>query len=254
MRGIASGILCLLLCLAGAGVVQAQPDSEGPAADSLYTELTLTRGHPQGAFEENLAAPGLGATVAIGGRVPGLPLVLLSEVGLLTFDRRDHLEATWFEEQLTDVDVTFPASAVSVTSNHHLLTGHLVVRLQPALGPIEPYVDGLLGVNYFFSRTRLEGDIAFERRGLRASTNFDDLSFSYGAGGGIQVRLFEKPLGMYESPTRLSVNLGVRYLYGPETAYLGTESLRVTDRDLTFEPIRSRTDLLLPRLGLQLER
>lgn len=255
IRGFARAFLLLLLCLAGTGIAQAQTSNPwAQEDDSIYTELAFIRGQPQGAFNKNLSTPGLGGAGAIGGRVPGLPFVLLTEVGLLSYNRRDRLELSRFQEQLEGVSLEFPLSTVSLKSNHYILTGHFVARLQPSIGRIEPYLDALLGLKYFFSNTRVEGDVAFERQGLEASANFDDLVLSYGAGGGVQVQLFKKPLGLDGRLTSVSINLGVRYLFGPVATYLGTESLRLTDRGLTFVPVRSRTDLLVPQVGIQLER
>ena len=53
-------------------------------------------------------------------------------------------------------------------------------------------------------------------------------------------------------PGELLLDARVRYLFGGEASYLGRGDLRAADGTLLVEPRRSRTDLLVPQVGVTL--
>ncbi len=147
-----------------------------------------------------------------------------------------------------------PASIVRAESNNNILMGHLVTRLQPLLGTFNPYIDALIGFKYFFTRTQVSGDLAYDWNELEGLASFEDLTFSFGIGGGIQVEIFEGRLGSDHRSSIVSLDLGLRYLIGPKTEYLAQDAIRVTPGGITFAVERSRTDMLIPRLGVRIVR
>lgn len=217
----------------------------------VQSEVQLVAGLPTGAFGQNVDAQAVGASLFTGGRVPGLPFVLGTELALLQHGSARHLELNHLQEQLERVDFVVPVSVVDVQARRRIAMAHLVARLQPLTGPIQPYVDALLGVKRFVTGTRIEGDVAFARRDLFNRSRFDDLALSYGAGGGIDVRVFTGPIGWDDRPGTLSVNVGVRYLFGSESSYMTDETLHWEGGRLTLATVRSRTDLVVPHLGVR---
>jgi len=250
------GLAGLLVGFFSTGTLRAQPsvaDGSRPDED-VYAEFSLTVAHPQGPLGENVSTPGLGGTVMGGGRLPGLPIVLLSEVGLLQLNRTDRVDLTRFQDRFNDDGRSTSPSPVTVDSDSKVVRGHLVARLQPRIGIVEPYVDGLVGASYFVSDAEILGGVGFDPRQVDLSSEFNDLVLSYGGGGGVRVVISDGPFGSKHNSGTLSVILGVRYLRGGEVRHVGEESLRATDCGIHIRTVRSRTDMLTLRFGVQLER
>jgi hypothetical protein len=138
---------------------------------------------------------------------------------------------------------------------------HLVARLAPFEGAVTPYVDALIGVKYFISRVNIESEALFDDDDfffigsddrIFTSTAFNSLAMSYGAGAGIDVQIFDGPLGLHNRHTVISLHMGVRYLFGSEADYLTRNSIRTDTNGIGFDQITSDTDMLIPELGLQI--
>ena len=125
------------------------------------------------------------------------------------------------------------------------------MSLPTSSGAVRPYVDGLVGMKYLWTETRIENRRDFDDEPIAVSTNFDDAAFSYGAGGGIDVRLYDGPLGEEQRPVSISLNVGVRYLFGAEAEYLKEGSIRQSGGSVRYDVERSKTDLLVPQFGVR---
>lgn len=217
----------------------------------VQSEAHLVAGVPAGSFGQNVDAKALGAAFFTGGRVPGLPFVLGTELAVLHHGSARQVELNRLEERLEQADFALPVSIVDVQARRRIAMGHLVARLQPLTGAIQPYLDALVGFKYFVTGTRIEGDVAFARRDLFNHSRFDDLALSYGAGGGIEVRFLTGPIGWDDRPGTLSMNVGARYLFGSASSYVADEALGWEGGWLTLATVRSRTDLVVPHLGVR---
>ncbi len=154
---------------------------------------------------------------------------------------------------------TIPDVEVDVTTQNQIVLGHLLLRAQAKGGPIQPYVDGLLGFDYLYTETSIkdlgwdhddyDGDVA-------SSTNFDDTAFSYGFGGGCMVRVWQGDVNSDEDePKHLQVlvDLRAQYLRGGEAEYLKKGSIRRTNGRVTYDVTQSTTDLLLFKIGASVQ-
>jgi len=123
--------------------------------------------------------------------------------------------------------------------------GHAVIRIEPPVNFFAyPYIEGLIGFKNLFTRTKVR-DIELAEDGL--VSNFleeGDWAFSYGAAVGISI-----PIGSH-LPT---IDIKCTYLLGAAADYMvrridiaGTP-IRPVD---LFEVKNSRTDLLLPQIGV----
>lgn len=139
---------------------------------------------------------------------------------------------------------------VDVETSNNIMLGHFVLRLQPATGAVRPYLDGLVGLKYLFTETRIENERSEEP--VAASTNFEDVAFSYGAGGGLDINVWSGPMGEGKRPGSVAVNVGVRYLFGGEAEYLKKGSIRRENGRVAYDVDRSETTLLVPQLGVRL--
>lgn len=229
--------LVLLALFLLSAAVQAQVRPQG--------DLYFVTGLPRGDFRANVDDPGFGLSVFGGLGFEGVPVVLGAELGFLIYGQ---------EVRREPFSSTIPDVRVRVVTSNNIATGHLVLRLQPPRGAVQPYLDGLVGFKYFFTETRIESENRSDDEPIAASTNFDDAAPSYGVGGGVQVKLYggygERPRGHVQA---LNLTLGVRYLLGGEAEYLKRGSIeRHRDGTLEYDVSRSKTDLLMPHLGVTL--
>jgi hypothetical protein len=225
------------LALAAAAPATAQVRGTGHLAFGL--------GIPQGEFSDNLDGLGYGVHGFLGAASDGSPFVVGLDFGYFIYGiNRDE----------APLSTTVPDASVDVRTTNSFLQPHLVVRLQPVLGPTRPYIEGLGGFKYLFTQTRVSSDIGRgEESEITTSTNFDDFAWSYGAGAGIDFDFYRV------GSTRVGLHVGVQYLFGTEAEYLDPGRLAELDTDGTpglsreeLEPAinRSRTDLIVPQLGV----
>lgn len=117
-------------------------------------------------------------------------------------------------------------------------------QLQVPDGPIRPYLNGFVGLGYFFTESSVGGSSNFEFDDFARTLNFDDVSFAWGGGGGLGVRLGNGFRPIY-------LNFDAQYRNHGETEYLREGSI-VDDGfgGIIITPLRSEADFLLFQLGV----
>lgn len=109
-------------------------------------------------------------------------------------------------------------------------------------GAFRPYANGFVGVSYIFTSSSVGGTASGES--FATTTNFDDASFAYGAGGGLYI-----PLSLRRNP--VSLDLGVTYRHNGEAEYLRHgDIVDNPDGSITLFPVRSQTNLLTFHVGV----
>jgi hypothetical protein len=204
--------------------------------------VQLLVGVPQGAFGDRLdGALGFGVGGQLLYQLPATPIAFGVEGGFLIYGQET------FRECLTSCRVQ-----VDVVTTNNIGMGHLLLRLQPPSGTVRPYGDAFLGMSYLYTDSRVR-DVDQNRPDLASSTNFDDLAFSYGVGGGLQATAYRGVTQEEGRPYEVAIDARLRYVFGSEAEYLKRGSIREdVDGRLTFDVERSRTDLLLPQIGVTL--
>ena len=86
-----------------------------------------------------------------------------------------------------------------------------------------PYLDGLIGMHYFFTETQVRDEDDFVEEPIASTTNQSDIAFSYGAGGGVMFLVHQKREG--SKSTEVLIDFRVRYLLGGEATYLKEGSI-----------------------------
>jgi hypothetical protein len=228
-----SRLVPLAFVLAFVSVAGAQPQPQG--------SLQFIAGFPQGGFSQNVESVGYGANLFGGIGIGRTPIVIGVEGGFLIYG---------YERRSEPFSTTIPDVRVDVTTSNNIALGHLVLRLQPPTGAVRPFVDGLVGLKYLFTETSIENQRHRSDAPIASSTNFDDVAFSYGAGGGLNIRVFSGTMGEMRRPGELSIGLGIRYLFGGEAEYLKKGSIRRENGDVSFDVERSQTALLVPHIGV----
>lgn len=195
---------------------------------------------PQGEFQETIDAVGGGISFYGGYQFRGSPLYLGAEIGLANFGTDSRTEP-WSS--------TIPDLKMNVDNNYNLFHGHLVGRVQPQRTAFQPFIEGLVGFNYFFTETTVSSrGGANANEPIASDTNYDDSSLSYGVGAGVQFLV-----SRFESDGvrgKFYMSLSGRYLRGGEASYLKKGSIEITENSqVIYNPMQSRTDMFLISLG-----
>jgi opacity protein-like surface antigen len=215
-------VFLLILMIGGAANIQAQSQEKDHFQGGVYF-LTLV---PRGEFSENLSNS-YGAGIQGLVRIGSSPFMVGGDLALAIYGYERRLDPTISER---------------VTTSNYILLPHFVLRAQPRLGVIRPYVEGLIGLKYLWTETStsevdLDGNIIND-------VNLSDTSFSYGVGGGLQI----SPTKTRES--RFMLDIGVRWLRGGRAEYLREGSIREVNGSVAYDVLSSRTDTLAVRVGV----
>ena len=199
-------------------------------------------GVPQGEFNDALGSVGGGLTGTVMYRIPRTAVAVGVEGTGLIYG---------YENRREPFSLTIPDVAVDVSTANNLAQGLAVLRLQLPDGAVRPYVDGVAGVNYLWTQTTVgDDDVNVE---IASSTNFDDVTFAYGGGLGVQARLAER-VGADGRPRAVLLDARARYLVGGQATYLGRGDIdRFSDGTIRVFPRRSKTTMLIPQLGVTFE-
>ena len=139
-------------------------------------------------------------------------------------------------------------------------------RIIPFTGNVKPYIETLIGLKNLSTTTELlnencvdNSETEYDDCEIASSKNASDNAFSYGAGGGLNVKITSIG-GEEESDINgvLSFFLNVRYMMGAEAEYLKEGSITFSDPSdgpvqTTFSPSKSKTDVMQISLGLHFE-
>jgi hypothetical protein len=135
---------------------------------------------------------------------------------------------------------TFPTtgrvwSDVSTTNN--VATFGIGPQLQIASGPIQPYVNGFVGMGYFYTTSSVHGPWAWG-----SSLNFDDVRLGYGFGGGLGIALGPR--------SNVVLTMDAQYRSHDNVQYLREGGI-VDDGfgGVYIDPIISNADFLTFQLG-----
>ncbi len=208
--------------------------------------LNFVIGMPQDEFRDNIDRNGYG----IGGHIayrPNPAFCVGLALGLLTYGSESRYEP---------FSTTIPDVTVEVTRSNNIAQLHLILQVDAPLEYVRPYLEGRLGINYLWTETHIK-DVEGQED-VVSSTNFEDMAFSYGGGGGLMVRVWKsKHAKKYAKKGKVHtvyIDLKTIYTLGGEAEYLKEGSI-VINEDATVDYIvsRSRTDLLNVHIGVAME-
>ncbi|MFC2082298.1 hypothetical protein ACFLQT_01055 [Bacteroidota bacterium] len=196
-------------------------------------------GFPQGEFKEKVDRVGYGFQLHGTLWSPGSlqPFTIGANFGYMIYGE---------ETRTSQLSPTIPDIGVEVNRSNSIVNFNLLFQICPFPGPVKPYLEGLFGGAYIFTKTSVESEWSDEP--VFESTNFDDWTWNYGAGAGILIRISEG-IGDFGN---LYLDLKARYLFGSEAEYLreGDIIINQTTGDLTYNISRSKTDLFKLYIGV----
>lgn len=196
-------------------------------------DINILVGSPQSEFRDNLDRTAVGINGSIAYPIAA-PFYIGAELGIMTYGT---------EQRTENFNPNIPEVRVNVDTDYDIFTAHFFLRYEGQGDIIRPYVDGLVGLNYLFTRTSIE-DRGGSNENIASDTNFDDTTLSYGIGPGIKIKVSSN------EQRQILINLKTRYLFGGDASYLQPGSIEVINGDLSFDESRSETDLLTIHLGL----
>jgi hypothetical protein len=235
-------IVLLLLVAVSVARLHAQEDGAYELQGGLFS-LDGMLLFPRGAFAENLDKAGLGLSLDLGYAPQRLPLAM-GLTGSYAF----------YESTPMDVPVTHLGSTryVDMTATNRIVTLNLFFRIQPEDGAFRPFFEGLVGMHILWTSSTVDDD-EDEELGFSGDTFLSDAAFSYGGGGGIDLRVYTgaNTNGSYGE---LYISARVRYLYGGEAEYLDGDSISFDSngapRILPEDKMKSGTDMMQILVGI----
>jgi hypothetical protein len=133
--------------------------------------------------------------------------------------------------------------SVDVSTSNNIFVAGIGPQVMLPSGIVRPYLNGTVGLSYFFTQSAVEGSSDFEP--FARTTNFDDATFAWAAGGGLYIPLRRGR----KNP--VSLDIGAQYHANGEARYLREGSIREDGTGaIYFDPIRSQTNLITYRLGI----
>jgi len=142
---------------------------------------------------------------------------------------------------------TIPRITSQLRTTNNIGMFGLGPQLGVPTGPIQPYINGFVGFGYFYTQSSLRepgGPCCYDYGpSFFSSTNFDDMSFAYGGGGGLGIAL--------SSNERFLLTLDAQYRHHQTTRYLREGSIE-EDRygNVYITAFESAVDLVLLRFGV----
>jgi hypothetical protein len=127
------------------------------------------------------------------------------------------------------------------TSNNIMLFG-FGPHLEAPMPYVRPFAHAGIGLSYFATTSSLRGSGSSED--FASTTNFDDLTFAWLAGGGVNV-----PVGRGARP--VNVQLAARYHANGRVEYVRRGDIEDhADGSITIRPTRSRANLITWQIGV----
>jgi hypothetical protein len=225
--------LCLLMLLLPSLVANAQSPFQGG--------INFLMGFPQSDFSENVEHAGFGLSGHFAYQIPQTPVALGVALGFLIYGQESRKEP---------LSPTIPDIMVRIETTNNILTGHLLLRVQPMAGDarVKPYLEGLFGFNYLWTATSLK-DSDWDDNNI-SSKNYDDVAMSYGGGGGLMIRVYQGKKARSNGFYSININVGTRYLFGGEASYLKEGDIKRENGTVIYSPSQSTTDLLTTSIGV----
>ncbi|MBN1780213.1 hypothetical protein JW948_03740 [bacterium] len=212
------------------------------AQSPFQASANLEVGIPQNEFSDNLDATGFGGGLSFLYELPMTPLSIGAGFDFLIYGSETRREP-WSQ--------TIPDVTVEVSRTNSIIQGFLMMRIQPPIGAVRPYFDGLLGFNYFSTSTSVKSEWSDEE--IASSTNYDDGTSCMGFGGGLLFRVYEKeakPEIPNDRDVTVFIDAGFRYLNGGEARYLKKGDIEINEANkVVYHPHESTTDLVVIKLG-----
>lgn len=235
-RRLLGGVV--LLFVLGAGQLRAQireVDADvgeaGPYRFQAGGHLALAV--PQGQFSD---------FVDLGYGLGGWLAVNLDRHGTLALKLDGSFLVYGHETRRRPLSPTIPFVTVDVTTSNNIYSFGIGPVLTLGHGAIRPYGTATAGFSYFATESSVKGSNNTDS--FAESTNFDDFTFAWTAGGGFRIQVSRG-----RSP--VFIDLATEYHRNGRASYLREGSIVDNGNGtISIHPIQSETNLLLVKVGV----
>ena len=211
-------------------------------AQNALGGLNVLVGIPMGDFRSNVDKTGYGVSASIGFAPVSSAFMAGIETGFMRYGN---------ERRRERFSTTIPDVMVDVETSNNIALVHGVFRLQPNQGSIRPYLEGLAGINYLYTRTEIHNRGRWDEE-VASSNNKEDVAFSYGGGGGMMIRVYSSEEGSDSGIEEVLIDFRARYIKGGEAEYLKPGSIRREDGQVKYDVLKSNTDIMTIQVGVAL--
>jgi hypothetical protein len=196
---------------------------------------------PQGEFRDAMDRIGWGGSLDAFYRIPGSALLIGTTLAYHVYGHDSRWEPlSW----------SIPDVMVKVSTTNAVARGHFLLRLQPQFGSARPYIEGLVGVLHLTTDTRVYDDYDYGDNEIASTNQLNSTVLSYGMGGGLVLNLSRRPRANPNRGFAVLLDIGVRYLRGGTADYLTPGDIEIQGGTVSYFVNRSRTDILIPRIGV----
>jgi len=218
----------------------------GAASAGIEAGLGLSLAWPRGDFKEEVDFA-WGGGIRMGYGFPeesAAGPTLFFDLSYLNYGR---------ERRVAPFSITIPEVVVDVVTDNYMVLISPGISVGVRRGWFRPYGEFFGGPTYIATRTKIE-DRSLSREQIASSTNFSDWTYNLGFGGGVQVRLWRKPVSIGRGDIELSeglLDVKFNYIKGGEAIYLKKGSIRRDDfGNISYTYYNSTTDLFQVRIGI----
>ena len=201
----------------------------------------LSLAWPQGDFSNEVDfAWGGGARVGVN-LMPVAPLspILFVDVNYLNYGS---------DSRTVPFSITVPNVWVDVNTSNYMVMVSPGLQVGLRRGPVRPYGEISAGFTYIATRTSVSND-GFSGEEIASSTNFDDWTWNFGVGGGLQIPVWIAPTGVNKVPGvgEVMIDINAKYIMSGEAEYLKEGSLDDYGRMITYN---TDTNIFQTRIGV----
>lgn len=215
--------------------------SFGYTHELFQASANFSLGFPQNEFRDNVTQIGFSGVGHFVYNFRNSPISMGLSLGYLVYGSETREEP--FSLMVPDV-------LLNVTTSNNIFLCHFLFRVQPPKGRLRPYLDGLIGLNYLYTNTRVLSQRSSEDNPIARTNIYNDLVFSYGAGGGLMIEVLSKKKEKREGFFVMYIDLSARYLKGGRAEYLKKGSIYQENDQVLYDVNRSTTDLLSGNIGV----
>jgi hypothetical protein len=132
---------------------------------------------------------------------------------------------------------------LDLTTTNHIIYGGIGPQLMLPLGPVQPYVNVEAQLSYFGTSSSLSGNDSYDS--FANTTNFDDLTAAWSAGGGVSFALGRR--------TPVAIDVGAQLHHNGVVRYLREQDIQDNpDGSITLHPQRTQANLVVYHIGVRI--
>ena len=231
------GLLCSLMLVQNLAAQEFNGEADDQFYPYLFINGNIQAGLPLQIFKQKGQSQGYGGGGLFLVQVARKPVFIGLEASIQRLDE----EGIAFEEVINGFVEEF-----EMTAKSNILLSHVVARFQPwDNGLFRPYVDGLVGAKYLFTRTTTENINTEE---TESTSNLTDWTLSYGMALGLQLGFFKNEA--------VTVDIRCSYLTGNNANFM-VRRPDATGSFFTpieaFEEKNAPATMLIPQIGVTVD-